>query len=157
MPVDRSHDQRNEHERARLAAFAGLPEADLARDLGGGWTVATALAHVAFWDRFAHERLRLWLREGAPVGVQRPLVDALNDALVHQWHALPPAAAAGEALAAAEAIDDEIRRLGDEVVERYCASLGPGQPALFLDRTAHRKEHAGQIEAALANRRMDSR
>jgi hypothetical protein len=156
MPVDRSHDQRNEHERARLAAFVDLPESDLTRDLGGGWTVATALAHTAFWDRFAHERLRLWLRDGSPISVQRPVVDALNDALIHQWTDLPPRAAAAGALAAAEAIDEEIRRLSDEVVERYRGSLAPGQAPLFLDRTAHRMEHSSQIEAALDNRR-DSR
>jgi len=149
MPVDRSHNHRNTAERARLAAIARRPEADLKRDLGGGWTVATALAHVGFWDRFAHQRLMLFLRDGTLLPTTGPLVDALNDGLLHQWRLLPPAAAAKEALAAAEAMDAEIAAMSDAVIERYLAQLAPGALPLFLDRTRHRKEHSDQIEVAI--------
>lgn len=150
MHVDRSHEARNDAERARLAALAQRSEADLSRDLGAGWTVATALAHVAFWDRFAHERMRIWLRTGELVGVGQPVVDALNDALLHQGKRLGAREAAREALAAAEAIDAEIRALPDEAIERYRAGLKAGQSPLFLDRTAHRREHCDQIETVLS-------
>ena len=149
MAADRSHEAANAEQRARLAKLVGRSEADLSRDLGGGWTVATALAHVAFWDRFAHERLRLWLRDRSTVPTSGTLVDALNDGLLHQWRRLPPVEAAREALAAAEAIDAEIAGMSDEQIEAYRGSLAPGQSPLFLDRTPHRKEHADQIEAAL--------
>jgi hypothetical protein len=149
MAADRSHEARNAAERARLESFARRSEADLSRDLGGGWTVATALAHVAFWDRFAHERLRLWLRDRTTVPTSQPLVDALNDGLLHQWRRIPAVNAAREALAAAEAIDAAISGMSDEAIEAYRASLAPGQQPLFLDRTRHRKEHADQIEAVL--------
>jgi hypothetical protein len=150
MPIDRSHDSLNAAERARLAKHAQRSEADLSRDLGGGWNVATALAHTAFWDRFAHERLRHWLSSGTSMPLTQPLVDALNDSLLPQWRALSPKAAAHEALAAAEAIDAEIRSLSDEAIEHYRGSLAPGQSPLFLDRTAHRQEHSDQIERALS-------
>jgi hypothetical protein len=149
VSADRSHEKRNEVERGRLARIAERSEAELARDLGGGWTVATALAHVAFWDRFAHERLKLWLADGSVVSTSMPVVHALNDGLLHQWRRLPPKAAAEEALAAAEAIDGEIKAMSDESIEAYRATLAPGQHPLFLDRTPHRKEHSDQIEAAL--------
>jgi hypothetical protein len=149
MPVDRSHEAGNEAERARLARIAERSDAELAKELGGGWTVATALAHVAFWDRFAHERLKLWLADRSVVATSMPMVHALNDSLLHHWRLLPPKAAAQEALAAAEAIDGEIGRMGDEMIEAYLATLQPGQQPLFLDRTRHRKEHSDQIEAAL--------
>jgi hypothetical protein len=151
VPADRSHEARNEAERARLALIAERSEAELTRDLGGGWTVATALAHVAFWDRFAHERLKLWLRDGTTVMATAPLVDALNDGLLHQWRLLPAKAAAREAVAAAEAMDAEIASMSDDAIDRYRASLTPGQQPLFLDRTRHRAEHSSQIEAVLGS------
>lgn len=149
MPTDRSHDARNDAERARLAGHCQLSEAQLSVDLGGGWNAATALAHTAFWDRFALERLRHWLRTGETVAATQPLVDALNDALLPQWRALGPKAAAREALAAAEAIDAAIAELSDEAIDRYRAGLAPGQAPLFLDRTSHRREHSDRIDQAL--------
>ena len=148
MATDRSHEAANARETARLAALTGRSGADLSRDLGGGWNVSTALSHVAFWDRFAAERLKAWLRDGTVVGAGNA-IDALNDALLHVWRALPTKAAAAEAVAAAEAIDRQIRDLTDEQIGRYRASLAPGQTPLFLDRTGHRREHCDQIEAAL--------
>jgi len=148
MPVDRSHEAANDRERARLAALLKLSDADFGRDVGGGWTVGVALAHVAFWDRLALERAKLYQRSGTS-GAVGPLVDPLNEALVHQWRALPPRAAAEEALAAAEAIDRAIAGMSDQQIEAYLARLEPGQPPLFLNRTGHRREHLDQIEAAL--------
>ena len=136
MPVDRSHEAANDRERARLAALQKRSDADLGRDLGGGWTLATALAHTAFWDRFAHARMELYRRDGTMIAPSRPLVDALNEALLPQWRALPPRAAAEEALAAAEAIDRAIAGMSDQQIEAYLATLAPGQPPLFLNRVA---------------------
>jgi hypothetical protein len=149
VAVDRSHEARNAAESARLARIAERSAAELSRDLGDGWTVATALAHVAFWDRFAHERLKRWLADRSVVLTSMPLVHALNDALLHHWRLLPPKASALEALAAAEAMDGEISRMSDDTIEAYLATLSPGQHPLFLDRTPHRKEHSDQVEAVL--------
>jgi hypothetical protein len=149
MAVDRTHDDRNAHERARLAALATRADADLARDLGGGWTIATALAHVAFWDRLGVERWRAWERTGqlpAPLQIE---IDMLNAALVPGWQALTPRAALEEAIAAAEAIDQLVRELPDQTVEAYRAAVGGGFPTL-LERSRHRREHADQIERALS-------
>ena len=149
MAVDRSHDDRNAHERARLAALATRSDADLGRDLGGGWTVATALAHLAFWDRLAVERMRAWERTGQPPGALRIDIEMLNAALVPGWQAMTPRAAVQEAVAAAEAIDQLIRELPDQEIEAYRASVGGGFPTL-LERSRHRREHAEQIERALS-------
>ena len=54
MPVDRSFVAENSRQRDRLKALVGrLSDGDLRRPLGEGWTVSTALAHMAFWDRRA--------------------------------------------------------------------------------------------------------
>ena len=52
---------------ARLQALVSrLSDADLGRDLGGGWTVAVALSHLAFWDRRIAYMLERWMEDGTP-------------------------------------------------------------------------------------------
>jgi len=47
MVIDRSHDGENDAERARLRALIEhSSDADLARPMPGGWTVAAVLAHA---------------------------------------------------------------------------------------------------------------
>src|ERR1035437_7949411 len=51
--TDRSFESANDESRARLARLAArLTTAQLATDLGEGWTVASALAHMGFWERW---------------------------------------------------------------------------------------------------------
>ena len=57
--------ERNQAASARLVELAArLTEEDLGRDLGGGWTVQAALAHLAFWDRYAVAVLDGWVANG---------------------------------------------------------------------------------------------
>ena len=50
--ADRAYVAENEVERKRLASLvARLSDQDLARPMPGGWTVASVLGHVAFWDQ----------------------------------------------------------------------------------------------------------
>lgn len=57
---------------ARL--FASLTPARMAIDLGGGWTVASAVAHTGFCDRWEAPfgTSRTLLRAGAPAVVASP-------------------------------------------------------------------------------------
>jgi hypothetical protein len=137
----------NEIERDRLARLVSrLSDDDLARDLGEGWTVAVALAHLAFWD----ERAALLLERYADGTPQHHLPDwyedLLNQALEPQWRALPPRAAADGAVAAAEHVTHVLRGLEDEL----CARLEANEEGYVLQRFNHRREHIEQIEAALA-------
>ncbi|MGH2558661.1 MAG: DinB family protein, partial [Thermomicrobiales bacterium] len=85
----------------RLRALVGqLSDDDLRRDIGDGWTVAAALAHVAFWDRRAVVLLERWERDG--VSPSPADVDAINDAMLPQWRAIPPRAVVEDTLAIAE-------------------------------------------------------
>jgi hypothetical protein len=53
-----------------------------------GWTVAVALAHLAFWDERRRVMLKLWKQEGVK---QSPYVfDIINDALLPILLAIPP-------------------------------------------------------------------
>ena len=66
MSVDRGFVEDNSKERARLNALvARLNDADLARPLPAGWTVAGVLGHLAFWDQRIIVLLDAWERTGA--------------------------------------------------------------------------------------------
>ena len=146
MSLDRSFIDRNAAERDRLRALvARLDDATLARPLGGGWTVAAALAHLAFWDRRALALLARWDRDGP--GPSPVDVEVLNDALLPQWLAIPPRVAAEDAVQAAEAVDRAVEAASPATV---ASASAPASPFPLL-RARHRAEHVDQIERALAD------
>ena len=109
--------------------------------------VATALAHLAFWDRRATLLLDLWARGQTPPadGPAWYGSDLLNQALLAEWLVLPPREAARLALEAAESVDRKVETfdaaVADAIIER-------GESWL-LRRSAHRGEHLDQIERGL--------
>ena len=136
----------NELTRDSLATLVGrLSDDDLAHNLGDGWTVAVALAHLAFWD----ERAALLLERYADGTPQHQIPDwyedLLNQTLEPQWRALSPRAAAEGAVAAAEHVTSALRSLEDDL----CAQLEATEDGYLLRRFNHRQEHIDQIEAAL--------
>jgi uncharacterized damage-inducible protein DinB len=61
--ADRAYVAENEVERKRLASLvARLSDQDLARPMPGGWTVASVLGHVAFWDQRIIALIEAWHR-----------------------------------------------------------------------------------------------
>jgi hypothetical protein len=149
MPVDRSHEPDNRTQRERLRALvARLSDADLGRSLDGGWTVASVLGHLAFWDQRALLLIDRWQTEGAaavPPALDRASVDWINDSAKPLLLAVPPRRAAELALAIAEAVDRKIEALADEFVAKNVAA---GRP-LNLLRAEHRREHLDEIERAV--------
>lgn len=149
MSVDRSYVAENNAERARLRALVSrLSDADLAREMPGGWTVATVLAHVAFWDQRIAALIDRWQMSGA---TPRPFdgdahVDWINDAAKPMFLALDPRRAAELAVQIAEAVDRELEGLPDELVTKNAAAGSP----INLRRAEHRREHLDEIERALA-------
>jgi hypothetical protein len=145
MGLDRGFERDNARQRARLAALADrLTEADLGRSLGGGWTVASALVHLAFWDLRAAALAARIERDG--MGPSPIDVEVANETVLGLAGAIPPRAAARLAVRAAEAADGGIERLPDDVVAEVAAA---GQP-FHLTRHVHRAEHLDEIERALA-------
>jgi hypothetical protein len=147
MTVDRSYVARNAASRGRLETVAsGLREGDFTRDVGGGWTVAALLAHLAFWDRFVIERLTRWEGSGFEAAVFD--ADVINDAALPGWRAIPGPAARQEVLAAAVQCDERVERVGDELA---AAIIGAGRQRM-LDRSLHREEHIARIERVSGRR-----
>ncbi|HEX5369152.1 MAG TPA: hypothetical protein VFY10_07025 [Dehalococcoidia bacterium] len=130
---------------ARLEALAGrLSDRDLARDLGGDWTVATALAHVAFWDRRTAFVLQRWSNGGAAhVELDDEVV---NGALEGLLQAIDPHAAARLAVESAKRADAAIAMVPDAIASQIDAVEAH---RYLLRRSNHRLEHIEQIEAGL--------
>jgi len=142
--MDRPFFTENTRERERLRALVGrLSDEELRLDLGGGWTVAAALAHLAFWDQLSLVRIRQWRQHGvSPSSLD---LDVINDALLPLLLLVPPRRAAELAMAAAEAIDRELGQLSPELI----AAIGTLGDKRRLFRSIHRGMHLDQIEEAL--------
>lgn len=147
MNVDRSHQAQNDRERARLDALvARLSDRDLGRAMPEGWTVASVLAHLAFWDQRAYILLDRLQRDGVtPPPDDEANVDWINDAAKPMFLALPPRRAADLAVAIAEATDRKVASLSDDLITRNAALDTP----VMLARANHRRGHLDEIERAL--------
>jgi hypothetical protein len=128
--------------RERLEALMHrLTAPDFGRSLGGGWTVTTALAHLAFWDFRQAEALAHYTRTGEILAEDK----AVNPALELVAAGMDAGAAARLAVEAANRLDDAVASLDAEAF----AALDGGDHAYMVRRGDHRDEHIAQIEAAL--------
>ncbi len=124
---------RNDTARQRLSeTVARLAADDLDRSLGDGWTVKAALAHMAFWDRFAQALIDRWDREGYQQTALDP--DPINEAGLPNWLALSPEHVERDVIAAADAVDCRVAAVSPELA----AAIVAGGRERVLDRTRHR-------------------
>ena len=145
MPVspDLAESNRRQAERLRKLV-ARLDASMLAVRLPNGWTVAVALAHIAFWDRQRHCLMRRWAAgDWCNGGYDGEL---FNEVLLPFLQLILPLRAAEVALKSAEEVDAFLLTVPDGVVEAALAR--PDHPN--LDRGSHREGHLDQIEKALA-------
>ncbi len=145
--TDRGYVAKNDEQRARLTAFVrGARDGDLAHAMPGGWTVAAALAHAAFWDERIAVLVERWKTRGVAPSPEGPAdVEWINDSMKPALLTLPPRAAAELAVRTAERVDALVESLSDEWVERIVAAN-----VITLVRATHRREHLDQIEEELA-------
>jgi len=151
MARDRAHVKDNDVQRERLRSFvAKATDADLARPMPAGWTVAAVLGHLAFWDQRALILLeRLQKDPKATPGTMTELdVEWINDAGKPFLLAAAPRRAAEMAVAAAEAVDRAVSSLSDDFIARNSAFAQP----IVLRRAEHRQEHLDEIERELGRR-----
>src|SRR5579859_3508866 len=107
MAMDRSFVERNRASTNRIRELASrLSDEELQHRVGEHWTVAIALAHLAFWDRRVLHLLDLMEREGKLVSIDIDI--AVNDISLPLWAAIPPRAAAHLAIDTAEALDQRL-------------------------------------------------
>jgi hypothetical protein len=145
MSVDRTYIAQNDAQRGRLRGLVGrLSDADLARAMPAGWTVAGVLAHLAFWDQRILVLLEQWERSPSkPPRIENEAdTDWINDASKPLLLALAPRQAADLTITIAEIVDGKVAALPDDLVARNAAAGSP----LNLLRAQHRAEHLREIE-----------
>lgn len=143
MSIDRSFVEENRAATARIVALAArLSDEELQQPVGEHWTVAIALAHLAFWDR----RVLLSLEESERAGklVVHEVNLLVNDISLPLWAAIPPREAARLAVEAAQAVDERLAT--------YPASLlaeAYAHNERWVRRAIHRHGHLDEIDRAL--------
>ncbi len=143
MTQDRSFVERNRASTERMRnLIARLSEEELQRPVGEHWTVAIALAHLAFWDRRVLHSLDGLERDGA---LPTPAIDiVVNDLSLPLWAAIPPRTAARLAVETAQALDARLEKLSPDLL----AQVGEYSQR-WVVRALHRDEHLDEVEAAL--------
>ncbi len=147
--MTQSYIEKNTKSRERLAKLVkSLTDDDLKLVIyKEGWTIAVALAHIAFWDERYRLILKVWKKKG--VGSTPYIDDVVNDILIPIFLAIPVKKAAKLALFNAEAVDKEIEELPPKMAKEIRAL----KEDLALNRADHRNSHMDKIEAFLKARR----
>ena len=142
--MERPFVSKNARERERLKSLvARLTDAQLSQPLDENWTVAVALAHLAFWDHWALSRMRKWASKGvAPEPID---FEIANESLLSLWRVLPPRTAADLAVSAAEAVDQAI----EDAPAALISEIERLEERTRLYRSDHRKMHLDEIEAII--------
>lgn len=145
--MDRPFIVENARERERLRRLVDrISDKELSLPMWEGWTIAAALAHLAFWDQRALVLMKKWKISGVAFS---PIDDDVtNDSILPLCSAISPRVAAGLAVTASEAIDLELEKAGKNLISDIW-QLGE---RFRLYRSEHRKLHLDQIESLLNSR-----
>ncbi len=141
--MDRGFVEQNKASTDRLRKLvARLKDGDMGRRVGADWTVAVALAHLAFWDR----RVQFVLERTQKAGKLSPLeIDTtVNDLLLPTWELVPGAEAAHLAIVTAEALDQQLVAFPPPLLEQ----VNQHNPR-WVNRSLHRNEHLDEVDKAL--------
>jgi hypothetical protein len=143
MTLDRSFVERNRASTERIRALAArLTDEAMQHRVGEHWTVAIALAHLAFWDRRVMYVLDMTERDGK---VFIPEIDIfVNDLSLPLWAAIPPREAARLAIETSEELDRRLEDFSPALLEEIHA-----YNQRWVVRALHRGEHLDEVDAAL--------
>ena len=139
------HVERNREGLERLRRLTSLSDSELTKDTGNGWSVATVLGHMAFFDRMLLLRWDAYEKDGVFAALTPNHFDMINYAGAGDWSALPPSAMVARCIEAAEQAVARIDALPDKAV---AVAVETNRPAL-LERIIHWGPHLDQIESAI--------
>jgi hypothetical protein len=143
MTLDQSFIERNRASTERIRALAArLTDTEMQQPVGEHWTVAIALAHLAFWDRRVMYVLDMTKRDGT---LFIPEIDIfVNDLSLPLWAAIPPREAARIAIETAETLDRQLESFPPALLAEIHA-----YNERWVVRALHRGEHLDEVDAAL--------
>jgi hypothetical protein len=145
VSLDQSIMERNHASTNRIRELASrLTDEELQHPVGEHWTVAIALAHIAFWDRRFLALLDQTEQAGAmiipPGGIY------LNDVSLPFWAAVPSREAARIAVESAESVDQRLENFPPALIDEILSDN-----EYWLTRFQHRNRHLDEVEAALTD------
>jgi hypothetical protein len=143
MPLDQSFVQLNRASTERIRRLVErLSEKEMQRPVGEHWTVAIALAHLAFWDRRVLYALDRTENDGQ---LFAPNIDLLvNDLSLPLWSAIPPREAARLAMQTADLLDKRLEAFPEPLLEEIF-----NYNKRWVMRSLHRNEHLDEVDRAL--------
>ncbi len=143
MTPDKSFAELNHASTERIRALvARLTEQQMQTRVGEHWTVAIALAHLAFWDRRVMYVLDMTER-GKKLFI--PEIDIfVNDLSLPLWAAIPPRDAARIAIETAQTLDKRLENFSPALLEEIYT-----YNKRWVVRALHRGEHLDEVDAAL--------
>ena len=143
MGSDRSFVELNRASTNRIRSLAArLSDEEMQHPVGEHWTVAIALAHLAFWDRRVLYVLDMTQRDGK---LFIPEIDIfVNDLSLPLWAAIPPRAAATISLDSAQEVDARLENYPQDLLDGIYA-----YNKRWVVRALHRGEHLDEVDAAL--------
>ncbi len=143
MATDRSFIEQNRASTERIRRLVSkLSDKQLQHPVSEHWTVAVALAHLAFWDRRVMFILDQTEHDGK---LSAPEIDVLvNDISLPLWAAIPPRKAARLAIDTAQELDRRLEEIPLELIEELYK-----YNKRWVIRALHRDEHLNEVDEAL--------
>ncbi len=143
MTVDPSFSKQNRDSTERIRALIErLSDEEMQHPVGQHWTVAIALAHLAFWDRRVLYSLDLTERNRKLSALEIDI--AINDLSLPLWAAIPPREAARMALETSEELDRRLETFSPALLKEMYA-----YNKRWVIRALHRNEHLDEVDTAL--------
>jgi hypothetical protein len=141
--MDRSFVELNRASTERIRALAArLTDEEMQHPVGEHWTVAIALAHLAWWDRRVMYVLDMTEKDGK---LFIPEIDIfVNDLSLPLWAAIPPREAARIAIETSETLDKRLEDYSPALLEEIY-----NYNKRWVIRALHRGEHLDDVDAAL--------
>lgn len=145
MPLDTTFTAQNRASTQRIRTLAArLTDEQMQHPVGQHWTVAIALAHLAWWDRRVMYVLDMTEQNGE---LFVPEIDIfINDLSLPLWAAIPPHEAARIAIETAETLDNRLEAYPAHLLEEIYT-----YNKRWVVRALHRNEHLDEVDAALQN------
>jgi hypothetical protein len=141
--MDRAFVELNRASTRRIRNLAArLSDEEMQHRVGEHWTVAIALAHLAWWDRRIMYVLDMTERDGK---LFIPEIDIfVNDLSLPLWAAIPPREAARIAIETSETLDKRLEAYPRALLEEIY-----NYNKRWVIRALHRGEHLDEVDAAL--------
>ncbi len=143
MSLDPTYKDLNRASTGRIKKLAStLTDEEMQTRVGEHWTVAIALAHLAFWDRRVLCVLDMTAKEGK---LSMPQIDiVVNDLSLPFWAAIPPREAARLAVETAEELDRRLEEYPQGLLEEIY-----NFNQRWVVRSIHRDGHLDEVDVTL--------